>query len=338
MGIAAKLENAVSLLKGMKETVGEKINIIHAFGSNLDFDSAFVDRAGMFGKSLHWDSRPASVLIKEALDAASKADVIVAALGESAEMSGESSCRTSIDLPKAQKDLLMALLKTGKPVVLVLFAGRPMEIKWESENVPAILNVWFPGSEAGYAISDVLFGDVNPSGKLTTSWPQNVGQIPLYYAHKNTGRPLGEGQWFQKFKSNYLDVSNDPLYPFGFGLSYSSFEYGPIRLSSNKLKKNEVLKATITVKNIGKTVGKEVVQLYIRDVVGSVTRPMKELKDFSKVELKPGESKEISFDVTTEDLMFYNYDLKRNWEAGEFDIMIGPNSRDVKMARVYWSK
>ena len=336
--VAAKLENAVSLLKGMKETVGDKINIIHAFGSNLDLDSAFVDRAGMFGKSLHWDSRPASVLIKEALDAASKADVIVAALGESAEMSGESSCRTSIDLPKAQKDLLMALLKTGKPVVLVLFAGRPMEIKWENDNVPAILNVWFPGSEAGYAISDVLFGDVNPSGKLTTSWPQNIGQVPLYYAHKNTGRPLGEAQWFQKFKSNYLDVSNDPLYPFGFGLSYSNFEYGPIRLSSNKLKNNEVLKATITVKNIGKTIGKEVVQLYIRDLVGSVTRPMKELKDFLKVELKPGESKELSFDITTEDLMFYNYDLKRAWEAGEFDIMIGPNSRDVKMARVYWNK
>jgi beta-glucosidase len=210
--------------------------------------------------------------------------------------------------------------------------------------VPAILNVWFGGSEAGYAIADVLFGDVNPSGKLTTTWPQHVGQLPLYYAHKNTGRPLAEGQWFQKFRSNYLDVSNDPVYPFGYGLSYSSFSYSDIQLSGTLLKGNQPLQAAVTVTNTGKYDGKEVVQLYIRDMVGSVTRPVKELKGFQKIELKAGESKKVTFTITPEDLKFYapqaanNNDLKYDWEAGEFTIMIGGNSRDVKMGKVNWSK
>jgi beta-glucosidase len=335
--VAADFSKATSLYTGLKEVVGDKAKILLARGSNLDQDSLFEERAGMFGKSLRRDSRPASVILQEALDVAKQADVIVAALGESAEMSGESSSRSEIGIPGVQEDLLRALLKTGKPVVLVLFTGRPLTIKWEQENVPAILNVWFGGSEAGYAIADVLFGDVNPSGKLTTTWPQNVGQIPLYYNHKNTGRPL-EGPWFQKFRSNYLDVSNDPVYPFGYGLSYTTFNYSDINLSSSSLKGNQTLTASVTVTNTGNYDGKEVVQLYIRDVVGSVTRPVKELKGFQKIDLKAGESKTVSFKITPDDLKFYNYDLKYDWEPGEFQIMIGGNSRDVKMASVTWAK
>ena len=214
--VAADFSKAISLLQGLKEKVGGTSKVLYAKGSFLDDDSLFEQRAGMFGKSFHRDGRTKDQLLQEAMNIASQSDVVIAALGESAEMSGESSSRSNIEIPQAQKDLLAALIKTGKPVVLVLFTGRPLAIKWENENVPAILNVWFGGSEAGYAISDVLFGDVSPSGKLTTTWPQNVGQVPLYYNHKNTGRPLPEGRWFQKFRSNYLDVSNDPVYPFGY--------------------------------------------------------------------------------------------------------------------------
>lgn len=336
--VAANFSKATSVLKGLQEVVGDKAKILYAKGSNLDYDAAFEERAGMFGKDLKRDNRSASEIIQEAVNIANQSDVIVAALGESAEMSGESSSRTDIQIPAAQKDLLKALLKTGKPVVLVLFTGRPLALKWENENVPAILNVWFGGSEAGYAIADVLFGDVNPSGKLSTTFPQNVGQVPIFYNHKNTGRPLAEGKWFSKFRSNYLDVSNEPVYPFGFGLSYADFNYSEVKLSSNALKGNQTLTASVTVTNNGKYAGKETVQLYIRDVVGSVTRPVKELKGFQKIALKAGESKIVSFSITPADLKFYNYDLKYDWEPGEFQVMIGGNSRDVKVGKVNWSK
>ena len=334
--VAAVKENATSLLAGLQQVVGNKVKILYAKGSNLDADSVLEERATMFGKTLYRDRRPDSVILRKALEVAAKADVIVAAVGESAEMSGESSSRTDIQIPALQQKLLKALLATGKPVVLVLFTGRPLVLKWENEYVPAILNVWFGGTEAGFAIADVLFGDVNPSGKLSTTFPQNVGQIPLFYNHKNTGRPLGT--WFEKFRSNYLDVSNEPVYPFGFGLSYTSFSYSDIVLSSKLLKGNQTLTATVTVTNTGTTDGMEVIQLYIRDMVGSVTRPVKELKGFQKVAIKAGESKKISFPVKTDDLKFYNYDLKYDWEPGEFEIMIGGNSRDVKMARLTWNK
>lgn len=336
--VAANFDKATSVLTGLKEVVGDKVKILTARGSNLDEDSLFEERAGMFGKSLRRDSRPAHVILQEALDIANQSDVIVAALGESAEMSGESSSRSNIEIPAIQQDLLKALLKTGKPVVLVLFTGRPLVLKWENDNVPAILNVWFGGSEAGYAIADVLFGNVNPSGKLSTTFPQNVGQVPIFYNHKNTGRPLEQGKWFSKFRSNYLDVSNDPVYPFGYGLSYTSFAYSDIKLSSTSLKGKQTLTASVTVTNTGKYDGKEVVQLYIRDIVGSVTRPVKELKGFQKIELKAGETKTVSFSITPEDLKFYNYDLKYDWEAGDFEIMIGGNSRDVKKGKVNWIK
>ncbi|MEO6637023.1 MAG: glycoside hydrolase family 3 C-terminal domain-containing protein, partial [Ginsengibacter sp.] len=242
------------------------------------------------------------------------------------------SRRSDLEIPQSQKDLLMALVKTGKPVVVVLFTGRPLALKWENENVPAILNVWFGGSEAGAAIADVLFGDVNPSGKLTTTFPQNVGQVPLYYNHKITGRALPEGEWFQKFSSNLLDVSDDPVYPFGYGLSYASFSYSVVKLSDSSMKKTGSITATVTVSNTGNRPGKEVVQLYIRDMVGSTTRPVKELKGFQKVELKAGESKTVSFKISNEDLKFYNYDLKFVSEPGDFKLFIGGNSRDVKEA------
>jgi beta-glucosidase len=336
--VATDLSKAISLKQGLVNVAGDNVKILYAKGSNLLYDSVYEDRATMFGRSLHRDKRSAEELRNEALAIAGQSDIIVAALGEASEMSGECASRSDIRIPDAQRDLLDALLKTGKPVVLVLFAGRPMELKWESENVPAILNVWFGGSEAGNAIADVLFGDVNPSGKLTITFPQNIGQVPIYYAHKNTGRPLTAGKWFEKFRSNYLDVSNEPLYPFGYGLSYTNFNYGDLKLSSTSLKGNQTLTASITVTNTGTVKGKEVVQLYIRDMVGSITRPVRELKGFQKIEIIPGETKTVSFVITQDDLKFYNSDLKYNWEPGEFEIMIGSNSRDGKKIKVNWVK
>ena len=221
--VAARLDDYPSLYEGLKEMTAGRVNITYAKGSNLIGDVAYEERATLFGRSLGRDNRTDKELLDEALKVASGADVIVAALGESSEMSGESSSRTDLGIPDVQRTLLEALLKTGKPVVLTLFTGRPLTLTWEQEHVPAILNVWFGGSEAAYAIGDVLFGDVNPSGKLTMTFPKNVGQIPLFYNHKNTGRPLAAGNWFEKFRSNYLDVDNEPLYPFGYGLSYTTF-------------------------------------------------------------------------------------------------------------------
>jgi beta-glucosidase len=334
--VATDLNTAITVKQGLENVAGSNAKIIYAKGSNLMDDSLYEDRATMFARSLNRDQRSSEEMLNEALAIAAQSDVIVAALGEASEMSGESSSRSDIGIPDAQRRLLEALLKTGKPVVLVLFAGRPMTLKWENDNVPAILNVWFGGSEAGNAIADVLFGDVNPSGKLTSTFPQNVGQLPLYYAQKNTGRPLGK--WFEKFRSNYLDVSNDPVYPFGYGLSYTTFKYSDIKLSSTNLKGNQQLTASVTVSNTGSIDGKETVQLYIRDLVGSVTRPLKELKGFNKIFLKAGESKTVTFTITPEDLKFYNGDLKYDWEAGEFEIMIGANSRDLSKAKVNWNK
>ena len=330
--VNAELNNTPSLLEGLKAVVGDKVKILHSLGSNLIGDASYQERATMFGREIPRDNRSEEVIIQEALENAKKADVVVAALGESSEMSGESSSRTELEIPDVQRRLLAALLKTGKPVVLVLFTGRPLVLKWESENVPAILNVWFGGTQAAPAIADVLFGDVNPSGKITATFPQNVGQLPIYYSHKNTGRPLEEGKWFSKFRSNYLDVSNDPLYPFGYGLSYTTFSYSDIKLSAPSFKPGGSITAKVTLTNTGKVEGKEVVQLYTRDLVGSITRPVKELKGFQKINLKPGESKEVTFTLSAEDLKFYNADLKYVAEPGDFQLFIGTNSRDLKSA------
>ena len=331
--VAAVLDKSPSLVEGLTEWVGNQGKILYAKGSNLIGDAAYEERATMFGRSLNRDNRTDQQLLDEALKIASQADVIVAALGESSEMSGESSSRTNLNLPDVQHTLLEALLKTGKPVVLVLFTGRPLVLNWEQEHVPAILNVWFGGSEAGPAIGDVLFGAVNPGGKLTMTFPKSVGQIPLYYAHKNTGRPLKEGKWFEKFRSNYLDVDNDALYPFGYGLSYTTFRFSDITLNRSSIGMDNELVASVTVTNTGDRAGSEVVQLYIRDLVGSVTRPVKELKGFEKIYLQPNDSRTVRFTIAPEMLKFYNADLKFVAEPGDFDVMIGPDSRNVKTAR-----
>ncbi|RVT76532.1 beta-glucosidase BglX [Flavobacterium sufflavum] len=329
--VATQKGSSITLLKGIKEVAGKSATILYAKGSNLDYDETFETNATVFGKTLHRDARSKEELIAEALKVANQSDVIVAALGESAEMSGESSSRTKLEIPQAQKDLLNELLKTGKPVVLVLFDGRPLVIKDENNTVPAILNVWFAGTEAGYAIADVLFGDENPSGKLTTTFPRSVGQVPIYYAHKNTGRPLSnkEGK-FEKFRSNYLDERNEPLFPFGFGLSYTTFDYSNLKISSDKMDFSGKLKVTVDVSNTGNFDGKETVQLYIRDIVGSVTRPVRELKGFQKIALKKGEKQTVSFDITVEDLKFYNSDLQFVAESGQFDVFVGGNSNADK--------
>ena len=332
--VAARLNDYPSVYEGLKEMMAGKVNITYAKGSNLISDAAYEERATMFGRSLNRDNRTDKEILDEALKVAANADVIIAALGESSEMSGESSSRTNLDLPDVQRTLLEALLKTGKPVVLTLFTGRPLTLTWEQEHVPAILNVWFGGSEAAYAIGDVLFGDVNPSGKLTMTFPKNVGQLPLFYNHKNTGRPLPEGKWFEKFRSNYLDVDNDPLYPFGYGLSYTNFQYSDITLSAPTMGQDGSVTAMVTVTNTGKYDGAEVVQLYIRDLVGSITRPVKELKGFDKIFLKAGESKTVSFKITPELLRFYDYELNFVAEPGDFDIMIGGSSQSVKTAHL----
>ncbi len=327
--VATPQEKSISVLQGIKEVVGDSGSVIYAKGSNLSYDKSFEERGTMFGKEIPRDGRSDEELLNEALEIASKADVIIAAIGEAAEMSGESSSRTNISIPQVQKDLLQALLNTGKPVVLVLFNGRPLVLTEENKTVPAILDVWFAGTEAGYAIADVLFGDVNPSAKITATFPRSVGQIPIYYSHKNTGRPLGNSEGnFEKFRSNYIDERNEPLYPFGYGLSYTSFSYDHLKLSTDKLSENSSLEISVEVKNTGNYDGKEIVQLYIRDLVGSVTRPVKQLKGFQKIALKKGETKTVSFDLTVEDLKFYNSSLDHVYELGDFEVFVGSNSEE----------
>ena len=327
--VAAAFDKYNSLYDSMKQSLAGKAEVLYAKGSNLMYDAQREAEATMFGREMR-DPRSAQELLDEALNIASQADVIVAAVGESSEMSGESSSRTNLEMPDAQRDLLIALKKTGKPIVLVYFAGRSTVMTWEQENFPAILNVWFGGSEAADAICDVVFGDVSPSGKLTTTFPKNVGQIPLYYNHLNTGRPLEAGKWFSKFRSNYLDIDNEPLYPFGYGLSYTTFRYGDLQLSNNSMNENGKITASVTVTNTGNYDADEVVQMYIRDMVGSVARPVKELKGFERIHLKKGESRTVSFDITAEQLKFYNSALNWVCEPGEFEVMVGGNSRDVQ--------
>ena len=327
--VAATSDKYNSLYESMKQSLAGKAEVLYAKGSNLMYDAQREAEATMFGREMR-DLRSAQELLDEALSVASQADVIVAAVGESSEMSGESSSRTNLEMPDAQRDLLTALKKTGKPIVLVYFAGRSTVMTWEQENFPAILNVWFGGSEAADAICDVVFGDVSPSGKLTTTFPKNVGQIPLYYNHLNTGRPLEAGKWFSKFRSNYLDIDNDPLYPFGYGLSYTTFRYGDLQLSNNSMNEKGKITASVTVTNTGNYDADEIVQMYIRDMVGSVARPVKELKGFERIHLKKGESRTVSFDITAEQLKFYNSALNWVCEPGEFEVMVGGNSRDVQ--------
>lgn len=323
--VAADFSKYKTLVQGFIDAVGDKAEILYAKGSNLEADAELEANATMFGREMR-DNRSEQQMLSEAIAVASRADVIVAALGESSEYSGESSSRTILTLPETQHRLLQALLATGKPVVMLNFSGRPTILTWESENVPAILNVWFGGSEAADAIADVVFGEVSPSGKLTMSMPRNLGQIPVYYNHFNTGRPKGDDSKFEKFRSGYIDSPNAPLYPFGFGMSYTDFEYSDFALSSDELSRTGAITASVKVTNKGSRDADEIVQLYIRDLVGTSARPVKELKGFERVSLKAGESKTVNFEITPELLKFYNFDLEYVCEPGDFHAMIGPDS------------
>ena len=325
--VAAASDRYSTLLEAMRRAVGDKAEVMYAKGCNVCYDAELEKNSTMFGREMR-DNRPVDVMRDEALRIARECDVIVAAMGEPSEMSGESSSRSELTILDAQKDLLMALKATGKPIVLLNFSGRATVMDWEVENIPTILNVWFGGSEAADAICDVVFGDVAPSGKLTVTMPRNVGQIPIYYNHLNTGRP--NPQWFTKFTTNYLDVPNDPLFPFGYGLSYTTFDYSDLTLSGTTMTPSGNITASVTVTNTGAVEGTEVVQLYIRDMVGSIARPVQELKGFERISLKPGESRTVNFTVNADLLKFYNKDLNYVCEPGDFEVMVGPNSRDVQ--------
>ena len=329
--VAAVFSKYKTLLQAMRDAVGSRAEVIYAKGSNITYDKDLEARGSMFGREIR-DSRSDKEMLDEAVQAARQADVIVAAVGETSEFSGECSSRSDLTIFDAQKDLLTALKATGKPVVLVNFSGRPTVMNWENANSPAILNVWFGGSEAGDAICDVLFGDKVPSGRLTVSMPKSVGQIPIYYNHLNTGRPQPEGRPFEKFRSNYIDIDNNPLYPFGYGLSYTTFKYGPLQLDATSMTADGQIKVTVPVTNTGSRDADEVVQLYLHDVAASIARPVKELKDFARISLRAGETRNVTFTITADKLKFYNSELQYVCEPGEFQIMVGPNSRDTQTA------
>lgn len=322
-----------SLRTAFAEAMADSSRLFYAKGANLYGDAEM--EAGASMANCIRDPRPAGELVAEALAVAEKADVIVAALGEGAESSGESASRAFLQLPGNQMELLKALVATGKPVVLLNFSGRPTVMTYEAENVPAVMNVWYAGSEGADAIADVVFGKVSPSGKLTASMPRSVGQIPLYYNHLNTGRPRSDGPAvFEKYRSNYLDSPVTPLFPFGYGLSYTTFAYGPMKLSSAAMAPDGSVVVSVPVANTGSRAAAEVVQLYVRDLVASMSRPVKELKHFERMELQPGETKTVSFTITPADLSFYNSNLEFVLEPGEFDIMVGPSSAEVQTARL----
>jgi beta-glucosidase len=307
-------KDPISILEGIRERAGKSIKVLHHEGCDLYTDS--------------------KEKFAGAVATAKQADVVVMVVGESAVMNGEGASRAEIKLPGVQEDLVKEVVAAGKPVIVLLVNGRPLTIEWIDQHATAILETWTLGSEAGHAVADVLFGDYNPSGKLPMTFPRSVGQIPIYYNHKNTGRPYNgnysEPREQRVYQSKYRDVKNSPLYPFGFGLSYTTFNYSEISLNSNKLDKDGKIEANVTVTNTGNVDGEEVVQLYIRDMVGSVTRPVKELKGFKKISLKAGESSKVSFTLSSEDLAFYRKDMSWGSEPGAFEIYIGTNSQDVK--------
>jgi beta-glucosidase len=328
---AGKPAQSVTLFDGMTNALGDKSTLIYARGANITSDPkilGYLNFLNFDAPEVVDDPRPANVLIDEAVKAAKEADVVVAAVGESRGMSHESSSRTDLNIPENQRELIRALKATGKPLVLVLMNGRPLTILEEKEQADAILETWFTGTEGGNAIADVLFGDYNPSGKLPISIPRSVGQIPTYYNHLTIGRPFTPGKP-GNYTSQYFDDTTGPLYPFGFGLSYTDFSLSDMALSSTTLNKTGKLDASVTVKNTGKRDGETVVQLYIQDVAGSMIRPIKELKNFQKVMIKAGEQKVVHFTITEDDLKFYNTQLKYAAEPGKFNVQIGLDSQDV---------
>jgi len=273
----------------------------------------------------------------EAIAIAKQADVVILSVGEAPDMTGEAKSRSNLHLPGVQEDLVKAIAATGKPVIVLISAGRPLVFNWIADNVPAIVYTWWLGTQAGNAIADVLFGDYNPSGKLPISFPRTEGQIPIYYDHYNTGRPARKDNDVN-YVSAYTDLANSPKFSFGYGLSYTKFKYDAIKLNKTKLNANDKLEASVVVSNTGNYDGEEVVQLYIRDMVGSVVRPVKELKGFQKIFLKKGESREVKFTITVNDLKFFNSDLKYDWEPGDFQVMIGTSAGELQAAPAEWIK
>ncbi|MQT53708.1 MULTISPECIES: beta-glucosidase BglX [unclassified Pseudomonas] len=323
---------SVTVYEGLQKAMGQQGSVTYARGANISDDpkiAEYLNHINTGGIDVKDDPRPAQTMIDEAVKAAQHADVVVAVVGESRGMSHESSSRTSLDIPDSQRALISALKTTGKPLVLVLMNGRPLSIEQEQAHADAVLETWYSGTEGGNAIADVLFGDYNPSGKLPITFPRSVGQIPSYYSHLSIGRPFTPGKP-GNYTSQYFDAENSPLYPFGYGLSYTDFSLSPVTLSSKTLKPGGTLTASVTVKNTGKRDGETVVQLYLRDVTASMARPVKELKNFEKVMLKAGEQKVVRFTLSEDDLKFYNAQLKYAAEPGEFDVQIGLDSQNVQ--------
>lgn len=310
-------QRIISQFDGIKSQLNKNSTLLYAKGCNVDDQD--------------------KTLFAEAIETAKKADVVIMTLGEGHAMSGEAKSRSNIGFSGVQEDLLKEIAKTGKPIVLMINAGRPLIFNWASENIPAIMYTWWLGTEAGNSIADVLFGAVNPGGKLPMTFPRTEGQIPVYYNHYNTGRPA-KNNTDRNYVSAYIDLDNDPKFPFGYGLSYTDFKYSEMALSSTQLKGDQTLNISVTVSNTGKYDGDEVVQLYIRDLFGKVVRPVKELKGFQKIFIKKGESKKVDFKLTPEDLKFFDDHLNFDWESGEFDIMIGTNSQNVQTQRISWVK
>jgi beta-glucosidase len=316
----------------MQRYLGAAANVVYAQGCNIYADSVR-QHAVEFGRPIQRGDDKA--LINEAMEAAGKADVIVACLGEMAEMTGESSTRTDLNLPDVQMQLLKALVATGKPVVLLNFSGRPTILSWENDHVNALMNVWFAGSETGDALCDVLFGDKSPSGKLVNTFPRSMGQIPVYYNHISSSRPVADGEKvFHKYASNYIDETNGPLFPFGYGLSYTKFGYSDVSLSDAQMAKDGKITASVMVSNTGDRDGDEIVQMYIHDRYSTILRPVKELKGFKRVHIAKGGSVKVDFDIDAKTLQYLNAEGKPFLEPGAFEIMIGPNSRDVKTAEL----
>jgi beta-glucosidase len=300
-------EYVVTVLEGIRKKASPDVEVVYAKGCEV---TSALNRG-----------------LEEAADMAKGSDVAVVVVGEEAEMSGEAACRASLDLPGVQEELVRRVHETGVPVVEVLMNGRPLSIAWSAEHVPAILEVWFPGIQGGNAIAEVLFGDYNPGGKLPVTFPRTVGQVPIYYNHKNTGRPPSEDKW----TSRYLDVPFTPLFPFGHGLSYTEFEYSALKVEPEEVALGGHVRISLDLRNVGRFRGDEVVQLYIRDVVASVTRPVKELKGFRRVTLEPNEMKRLEFVIGTDDLAFYDRHMRKTVEPGEFEIMVGSSSEDIRL-------
>jgi beta-glucosidase len=330
--VSGDAQFSTTIFDGMKSVAGNSVQVLYAKGANLTDDTALMKMANVFGEKATIDARTPQQMIEEAVGMANQADVVVAVLGESSEFTGEAASRSDISLPESQRGLLDTLSRLGKPVVVVMMSGRPLVFHNELDQASAFLQAWFGGHETGNGIADVLFGNYNPSGKLTMSFPRNVGQVPVYYNYKRTGRPQAEGAPTQKFRSNYLDVANSPLLPFGYGLSYTTFTYSDIKLSSSSLSAGQTIRASVTVSNTGNYDGEEVVQMYIFDPVASVTQPVKKLKGFQKISLRKGESREVTFPITVEELKFFNTDLKWISEPGDFKVYIGTSSENVKEA------